>query len=67
LITLNFGFAQKIKSSTSNIDAVKNLLAGNNRASFNYNAINDRRAKLGEYLEPNIKLVVDDGPTFEQA
>ena len=43
------------------------MLVGHNRASFDLNAIDERREKLPEIYDPQIRVVVDNGPTFEDA
>jgi hypothetical protein len=43
------------------------LLVGSNRASFDLAGINERREKLPEIFDPQIKVVIDNGPTFEDA
>ena len=45
--SLNCGFSQQFKTPSSNLDFIKKSLAGQNKASFSYNSINERRAKLG--------------------
>ena len=61
---LNFGFSQKIKTLVGNAQTVRSLLVGSNRASFDLAGINERREKLPEILDPQIKVVIDNGPTF---
>ncbi len=65
--TLNFGFSQKIKVPAFNSQTVQSLLVGDSRSSFDLNAINERRAKFPEALEPQLRLTVDNGPTFDDS
>lgn len=56
-VKLNFGLSGKAKVPVTNVDAAKSALVNNSQ--FDLKNINERRAKLGTLLEPNITLLVD--------
>jgi len=38
-----------------------------NTGSYDLKEINERRAKMGEIMDPKFNVIIDEGPSFEDA